>query len=69
MIVKVPPWTSSGSSAAIPRSLREVGDRGGQALEAQPLGLTDHRHDQAVVEGDRDPEVDVLVVDDLVFAD
>ncbi len=68
MIVKVPPWTSSGSRR-FPRALREVGDRGRHPLEAQPLGLADHRHDQAVVEGDRDPEVDVLVVDDLVFAD
>ena len=69
VIVKVPPWTSSGWRPAIPRPLRDVGDRRRHALEAQPLGLTDHRHHEAVVQGDRDAEVDVLVVDDLVLAD
>ena len=69
VIVNVPPWTSSGLEPLGPGSLGEVGDRGGEPLEAEPLRLVDHGHDQPVLEGDRDPEVDVVVVDDLLAVD
>ena len=50
------------------RPLRQVGDRDGSALEAEPLRLTDHGDDQPVLERDGDPEVDI-VVDDLLVLD
>ena len=69
VIVNVPPWTSSGLERSLARAGRELADRCRHALEREPLGLADHRHDEPVVERDRDPEVDVVVEDDRVVLD
>ena len=64
VIVNVPPWTSSGSSP--PARARSATSAIPAILQAEALGLADHRDDQALLEGDRDPEVDLLLVDDLI---
>ena len=69
VIVNVPPCTSSGLSCLAARAVGEVGDRAAQAEQVLLVGVLDHRHDQAPVERDRDAEVDVLVVDDVVAVD
>ena len=69
VIVKVPPCDVVGDQPPVARAGGDVGDRRGQPLEAEPLGLADHRDDQPLLERDCDPEVDVVVVDDLVALD
>src|SRR3954467_15451636 len=60
VIVKVPPWTSSGWRVRSRARCATSASAARHALEAQPLGLTDHRHHEAAVQGDRDAEVDIL---------
>ena len=50
-------------------SLGEVVDRLLDLGEAHPLGVPQHRHDQAAVAADGDADVEVVVVDDLVAVD
>ena len=50
-------------------ALGQLGDRRREPLEAEPLGSRDHRNDQPLVERHRDPEVDVVVMDELVAID
>ena len=71
VIVKVPPWTSSGSSFFVRARVGEVGDRARHAEQVEVLRVLDHGHDQAlaVLERDRDAEVDARPGDDLLAAD
>ena len=69
VIVNVPPCTSSGLSFFDRARVGQVVDRAAQAEQVLLVGIPDHRHDQAVVERDGDPEVDVLLVDDVVAVD
>ena len=69
VIVNVPPWTSSGRELLRARALRQVGDRRCEALQVQALRLLYDRHDQTVFECDRDPEVHVVVVDQVLAVD
>ena len=48
------------------RAIGDVGDRAAQAEQVLLVGVLDDRHDQAALERDRDAEVDVLLVDDVV---
>ena len=48
------------------RPLGDVGDRAAQPEQVLLVGVLDDRHDQAALERDGDPEVDVLLVDDVV---
>ena len=68
-IVNVPPVSSSSvslpSCARLPKSaicLLDVGDR-------QLVGVAQDRHDQAARAADRDADVEVAVVDDVVAVD
>ena len=54
VIVKVPPLHVVGLSAPARARSATVGDRRRHALEAEALGLLDHRHDQPVFERHRD---------------
>ena len=66
VMVKVPSCTSSGLSCLDLARVGEVGDRATQIEHVHLVGVLDDRHDQAGIERDRDPEVDVLLVDDVV---
>ena len=48
------------------RALGDVGDRAAQAEQVLLVGVPDDRHDQPALERHGDPEVDVLLVDDVV---
>ena len=61
--VNVPPSISGWRELPGPRALGEVAGLGGDAAQALRVGVAEHRHDQAVVERDRDPDVRVGVVD------
>ena len=50
------------------RAIREVVERSRESGQRQIVGVLDHRDDQAPVERDRDADVDLLAVDDLVAA-
>ena len=69
VIVNVPPCTSSGTQLLGARAGGQVVDRAAQAEQVLLVGVADHRHDQAVLERDRNPEIDVLLVDDVVAVD
>ena len=47
--------------------LDEVLDRRGEPGEREPVGVAHHRHHQALLGLDRDPDVDVLLLDDRVL--
>ena len=47
----------------------EVGDRLLDVREAHRIRVAQHRHDQAALGRDRDPDVEILVIDDVVALD
>ena len=49
-----------------PGALGDVGNRAAQAEQVLLVGVLDDRDDEAALERDRDAEVDVLLVDDVV---
>ena len=61
--VNVPPSISVWRSFPAARALGEVAGLGGDGAQALSVGVAEHRHDQAVVERDRDPDLRVGVVD------
>jgi hypothetical protein len=68
-MVKVPPGHVGHVSVPSLAFMAEHGDRLLDLGEAQRIGISDYRHDQALRRGDRDRDVDVLVIDDLVALD
>src|SRR3546814_16264299 len=50
-------------------ALAEVGDRLFDSGEGQAFGIADDRHDEAVGRADRDRNVEIVVIDDLVAVD
>ena len=69
VIVNVPPVSSSSviapSRARVAKAPTRLLDLG----EAARVGVAQHRHDQAAVGRDRDADVVVLVIDDVVAVD
>ena len=69
VIVNVPPSSSSGLSLLLGARGDEVGDRLLDFGEAQPLGVAQHGHDEALRAADGDADVVVVAIDDVVAAD
>ena len=51
------------------RAVGEVGNRAAQAQQVLFVCVLQHGHDEPPVEGHRNPDVDVLLVDDVVTVD
>ena len=69
VIVKVPPWTSSGFRPLARARVGEVRDRAAQAEQVLLVCVLQHGHDEPPVERHRNPDVDLLLVDDVVAVD
>ena len=65
----MPPLHLLHGQAAVLGAPAEVGDRLLDLGEAHRLGVADHRDDQAVRRRDRDRDVDIVVIDDLLALD
>ena len=69
VIVNVPPCTSSGLSFFERARAGEIVDRAAEPEQVLLVGVANHRDDQAILERDGDPEVDVFLVDDVLAVD
>ena len=63
-IVNVPSSRSAPLQLAVARPADEVGAGGGDLLDRAPVGVADHRHDEAVRRGDGDADVRVREAQD-----
>ena len=69
-MVKVPPLHLVHGQRAVLGALAAIAsDRLFDIGDGQLIGVADHRHDQAVRGGDRDRDVGVIVIDDLIAVD
>ena len=66
-MVKVPPSISAGRKFLVARFFRELGQFGGQLDDVFLVDIAHHRHQQTTVGIDRNPDMDVLLVDDFLF--
>ena len=66
LIVNVPPLSSSRSNLPSRTVVGQLVQLGGDLRDALAVGVAQHRHDQAALGVDRDADVHVLLVDDLV---
>ena len=69
VMVNVPCWTSSGFSFFGPGASRQIVDGATQAEEILLVRVPDDGNDQSLIQRDSDPEVDVLLVNDVVPVD
>jgi hypothetical protein len=67
--VKVPPCISSIFELAVAGALAEARDRLFDAGERELVGVAHHRHDEALLGADRDADVVVVLVDDVLAVD
>ena len=67
LMVNVPPRSSSMRELGRAGPCGQRGQLLGDLQNAQPIGVAHHRHDQAAGRIDRHAEIDVLLVDDLLF--
>ena len=69
VIVNVPPCTSSGFSCLVARAMRQVLNRPAEPEQVALVRVADDRHDEPGLERDRNAQIDVALVDDVVAVD
>ena len=67
LIVNVPPCMSSRSNLPSRTVVGQLFQLGGDLRDALAIGVAQHGHHEAALGVDRDADVDVFLVDDLVF--
>ena len=69
VIVKVPPVSFLDGDLVFTRPGSEVHDPAFNPGKGKPACITDHRNNQAALGADCNPDVEVLVVDDIIPVD
>ena len=65
----MPPESSSIDQFAVARLVAECRDRLFDLGKAHPVGVAQDRHDEPLLDADRDPDVVMVLVDDVVAVD